>query len=399
MRQMSTEKRLKICHFGCIMLRIFWISALIAVLVILPGLFGKYPSHGNLLQEPVYWILLCLIVTAIEAAVFWTGMIPVYLTANQLGLRYRILGAVCGLIPIANLVMLGIILRTASAEVKFEREKLALNASRKGEEICKTKYPILLVHGVFFRDFKVFNYWGRVPRELTDNGAVIYYGNHNSASAVRNSAKELEARIKEIVEKTGCEKVNVIAHSKGGLDTRAAIALTDAGKYIASLTTINTPHRGCEFADYLLTKIPEKQQLAVANAYNMAASDLGDVDPDFLAAVSDLTSSKCAAFNDEIEDDPNIYYQSYGSKINRVGSGRFPLNFTSAFVKFFDGANDGLVGEKSFPWGQDFKFLTIKGRRGISHGDVIDLNRENIPGFDVREFYVQLVAELKKKGF
>ena len=29
---------------------------------------------------------------------------------------------------------------------------------------------------------------------------------------------------------------------------------------------------------------------------------------------------------------------------------------------------------------------------------MIDLNRENIEGFDVREFYVQLVAELKTRG-
>ena len=39
------------------------------------------------------------------------------------------------------------------------------------------------------------------------------------------------------------------------------------------------------------------------------------------------------------------------------------------------------------------------GTRGISHGDVVDLNRENIPGFDVREFYVSLVADLKNRGF
>ena len=29
---------------------------------------------------------------------------------------------------------------------------------------------------------------------------------------------------------------------------------------------------------------------------------------------------------------------------------------------------------------------------------MIDLNRENIDGFDVREFYVQTVAQLKRKG-
>ena len=59
----------------------------------------------------------------------------------------------------------------------------------------------------------------------------------------------------------------------------------------------------------------------------------------------------------------------------------------------------GLVGKKSFPWGQSFQFLTVQGKRGISHGDVIDLNRENFDGFDVREFYVQLVSGLRQKGF
>lgn len=128
------------------------------------------------------------------------------------------------------------------------------NLQRKEQRICSTKYPILMVHGVFFRDFEHLNYWGRIPAELEANGAVICYGNHNSAAAVRDSAKELAERIHQIVIKTGCEKVNVIAHSKGGLDMRSAIALTDIAPYVASLTTINTPHRGCQFADYLLGK-------------------------------------------------------------------------------------------------------------------------------------------------
>ena len=39
-----------------------------------------------------------------------------------------------------------------------------------------------------------------------------------------------------------------------------------------------------------------------------------------------------------------------------------------------------------------------KGRRGLSHGDMIDLFRENIDGFDVREFYVEIVKDLKERG-
>ena len=68
-------------------------------------------------------------------------------------------------------------------------------------------------------------------------------------------------------------------------------------------------------------------------------------------------------------------------------------------VRHFDGANDGLVCTESARFGERFTLLTTQKGRGISHGDVIDLNRENIPGFDVREFYVHLVCELKEKGF
>ncbi|MDE5700023.1 MAG: triacylglycerol lipase, partial [Lachnospiraceae bacterium] len=120
---------------------------------------------------------------------------------------------------------------------------------------------------------------------------------------------------------------------------------------------------------------------------------------DFLAAVNNLTAAFCKDFNETYPDVPGILYQSVGSTLNKAGSGRFPLNFTYHLAKYFDGANDGLVSEKSFPWGDSFQMLTVSGSRGISHADMIDLNRENIPEFDVREFYVQLVAKLKQSGY
>ena len=211
--------------------------------------------------------------------------------------------------------------------------------------------------------------------------------------------KELAKRILQIQQETGCEKVNIIAHSKGGLDARYAIAMCGIEDYVASLTTINTPHRECEFADYLLSKVGEQQKQVIAVTYNTALYQLGDNNPDFLAAVTDLTSMACSERNYHVKDSEKVYYQSFGSKLNVASGGRFPLNLTNRFVEYFDGENDGLVGEKSFCWGESFEFLTVKGKRGISHGDVIDLNRENFQDFDVREFYVQLVADLKRRGF
>lgn len=389
-------KRVRICNFGRIMLKLFCFTTVILSIYLLLGFFGLYQTWfggpAGLKQQTSYWLIRLGIVILLENIIFWTGIITVYLTSEQLGIRWRVLGVVCGWIPVVHLIMLHVIIKTTGQEVKMEKMRAKRNKKRAKQEICRTKYPLLMVHGVFFRDFEHLNYWGRIPEELEKNGARIYYGNHNSASAVRDSAEQLAARVHEIIDKTGCEKVNIIAHSKGGLDSRAMIALTDAAPYVASLTTINTPHRGCQFADYLLNKIPAKQQKAVEKAYNAGAAKLGDVNPDFLAAVHDLTFENCEKLNEEIVDDPNIFYQSVGSKLNKPMSGRFPLNFTYPLVKYFDGANDGLVGEESFPWGKNYQFLTVEGKRGISHGDVIDLNRENIPGFDVREFYVQLVV-------
>ncbi len=392
-------KRLRICQVGCILLRIFCITTVAAIVLLIIGYCGVFPWWGNVVEDLKFWLITTGIVVLVEVLLFWVGIILVYLTSKQLGVRWRVLGIVCGWIPIANLVMLHIILKTASREVKVEKQKIRQNQLRLPSQICRTIYPILFVHGVFLRDFEHFNYWGRIPRELEKNGAILYYGNHNSAASVDDSAKELEARIYEIIRETGCEKLNIIAHSKGGLDVRTAIAKTSIAPYVASLTTMNTPHRGCAFADYLLEKVPASQQEKIAAAYNKAAAKLGDQEPDFMAAVSDLTSSHCQARNETVLDDPNIYYQSFGSVLKRPGSGRFPLNLSYLFVHYFDGKNDGLVGEKSFPWGSRFTMLESKEKRGISHGDIIDLNRENFKGFDVREFYVELVSDLREKGF
>jgi len=92
-----------------------------------------------------------------------------------------------------------------------------------------------------------------------------------------------------------------------------------------------------------------------------------------------------------------IYTHGVGSDIKKASGGQFPLNMSYFIVNRFDGKNDGLMGDKSSVWGQDYDFLENKKKRGISHGDMIDLDRENIPGFDVREYYVKLVENLKNR--
>ncbi len=387
--------RLKVLGDGAELILAFWVTCAAAVPFVITSIVRLAAGDADYVKYIVYGIILLLC----EGIVFWNGIIRVYVTSVQLGIRYRVLGIILGLIFPANLVMLMLIYLKVKREAEFETEKHRLNESRKDDRICATKYPVLLVHGVFFRDSRLLNYWGRIPAELKKNGAEIFYGEQQSALSVEDSSKELAKKIEEIVASTGCGKVNIIAHSKGGLDSRYAISQWGSDKYVASLTTINTPHRGCIFAEYLLHAAPEKLVKTIETTYNKAFYALGDKSPDFMSAVKCLTNSYCEGFNKIVLDSPNVLYQSVGSKATNSRSGRFPLNVSYPIVKKYDGDNDGLVALDSAQWGEKFTPLFPKGKRGITHADMIDLNREDIKGFDVREFYVQIVADLKNRGY
>lgn len=390
------SKGIRRCQRGCENLYSFLAATVMSVAVLILMLVHVIDARAWTWKN---WVLYILTAVAVLAVTFWVGIIRIYVSSRQLGIKWRVIGILCGWIPVVHLIVLGKLISLASGEAALENEKLIRDKARQADRVCAARYPILMVHGVFFRDFRYLNYWGRIPAALEANGATIFYGNHQSAASVADSGREIADRIQQILKETGCGKVNIIAHSKGGLDSRYAISKLGMAPYVASLTTINTPHRGCEFADYLLGKIPEKQQQTVANAYNSALKKLGDTNPDFIAAVTDLTASACENLNRELPDPQGVYIQSTGSCMKKPSGGRFPLNTTNAFVKQFDGENDGLVGYESFKWGSNFIYLKPQGRRGISHGDVIDLNRENIDTFDVREFYVELVSDLKRRGF
>lgn len=340
--------------------------------------------------------IVCAVLCGVVLAV--NGLLRMLASSVQLGVRRRALLLLFWWFPVVNVVLLWRACRTVREEFRFETEKIELNKIRCESELCATRYPIVLVHGVFFRDTRFFNYWGRIPAELIRNGARVFYGNQQSAASVADCAAELCDRVESILRETGCEKVNLIAHSKGGLDCRWAISKLGLAPKVATLTTINTPHRGCAFVDWLLQKCPPSVCSHIEKSYNAALRRFGDKNPDFMAAVRGLSSVCCKEFNEEVLDAPGVVYRSVGSKMRSSRSAPMPLFLTWRFVHAFDGDNDGLVGVESMPWGESFRMLDPPGRRGISHGDMIDLNRQNIRGFDVREFYVSLVHDLKSLG-
>lgn len=385
-------KRLWLITHGNYCLKIFVIAAIVSI--VCQVALGLMITQEYRMLLPVS-LLVCFGVLAVT---FYIGITIIYCTSCQLGLKLRIWGLCLGIVPIANVIILVLIIRETDREILFEIEKELLNQSRESQQICNTKYPILLVHGVFFRDYKYFGYWGRIPDELRRNGATVYFGMQPSADSISNCAQILTQRIKQITQETGCEKVNIIAHSKGGLDCRYAMTFCGATPYVASLTTISTPHRGSLFADYMLNKLPQKSQMRICFAYNKTLNRLGEPEADLMTAARQLTTAYCSALDKQMPQPDGVLCQSFGSKMNKPLKGHFPMNFTGVVMSRIAQDYDGLVGADSFSWGDRYTLLTSNSPIGISHSDLTDLNRTNIPDFDVREFYVQLVAELKEKG-
>ncbi|SCJ87569.1 Lipase precursor [Anaerotruncus sp. 2789STDY5834896] len=333
------------------------------------------------------------------AALLTNGFLRLMFTCQRLRILWRVLLLLCWWVPVVGPLLLIKACSLAQAEYRFEAARAQLQVLRRDSQVCATRYPLLLVHGIFFRDWQLVNYWGRIPKALIQNGATIFYGQQQSAASVARSAAELARQIERVVAATGCEKVNIIAHSKGGLDARYAISCLGLAPQVASLTTINTPHRGCVFAQVLLKKLPGGLVRFIATRYNKLFAKLGDDDPDFMAGVQDLTARRCAQLAQQMPASDGILYQSAMSVMKRPGSAAPPLNLSYRLVKKYDRAeNDGLVALPSARYGKFLGCLRAGGKRGISHGDMIDLMREDIPGFDVREFYIGLVRDLKARG-
>ncbi|MDR0601219.1 MAG: hypothetical protein LBG42_02455 [Treponema sp.] len=329
--------------------------------------------------------------------ILWNGLLRIFFTSKRLGVFWRLLLFFTWWLPPVNLVVIIGACRLVYEEYDFALYKENLNSVRADSQICKTKYPLVMVHGILFRDLKYFNYWGRIPRELLRNGAKIYYGNQEAVGTIAANAEDIRKTILSVLDETGAEKVNIIAHSKGGLDARYAISVLGMAEKIASLTTISTPHRGCRFVDRA-SSLPEWFYRFVAGIFDSVFRKLGDKNPDFYNATRQFATAASEAFNLMTGDSPLVYYQSYMTMMKGPGSDPM-LAPTWLLIKLLEGDNDGLVSLPSAEWG-NFRGVLVSGTgRGISHGDIIDLKRADYRGFDVTETYVKIVAELKEKGF
>lgn len=263
---------------------------------------------------------------------------------------------------------------------------------------CATASPIVLLHGLGYRDdMTLLSSWNRIPDFLMAGGAKVFLGGLQAWGSVETNAAELVPHVADVLARTGAAKVNIIAHSKGGLDARYAISKLGLADRVASLTTVCTPHRGTAVAD--LVACPPADDTGLADRLvNAFAAWMGDASPDAGKTLRELSTKGAEEFNRNVPDAPGVQYQSLGTVMKgMLDDPLFAL--THEILKNKQGDNDGMVPASSAPWGI-WRGL-VEGPdpgRGISHLQMIDFCHHDVAGVNIPMVYVDIAEGLKAQG-
>lgn len=259
----------------------------------------------------------------------------------------------------------------------------------------QTKYPLVFVHGIAIKDIFFIKSFGRIDKYLTNEGYKIYKPKVDSFGTIEHNAEVLKKEIEQILEKEKVDKVNIIAHSKGGLDSKYMIQKLGMEDKVASLTTLCTPHKGSPIAENIL-RLPKWFLKFLAFWINLFYRIFGDKKPDSLTVCKQLSTSK------DIEEETfdisdKIYCQSYSTKMNRMRDDftmSIPYMFSHYFQKGKD--TDGLVPTESAIFGE-YKGVAFK--EGVSHSEVMGYSLSKKKRHRVYDFYSDLCRDLASRGY
>ncbi|MDB4973141.1 MAG: Protein of unknown function hydrolase domain protein [Myxococcaceae bacterium] len=242
-----------------------------------------------------------------------------------------------------------------------------------------TRHPILLAHGWFgFERIGMpqlgHDYFRGVRGRLEALGHRVHVARVSPIGSIGLRATQLARQ----VELLG-PRVNIIAHSMGGLDARLAIARHGLGPRVASLTTIGTPHQGTPLADMALALGDFRRLRRLLDTVGLNVDGLYDV-----------STLRMREFNRLVLDSPEVAYGSVVCAVNLSTLGvHAMLSPSHSYLLRKAGPNDGVVPALSQLWGEAL------GEVDADHWAQIGWSG----GFDVHGFYARLAERLAERGF
>lgn len=263
-----------------------------------------------------------------------------------------------------------------------------LPASAWAAGYTQTKYPILLVHGIFgFDNVGFVDYFYGIPSALRADGAKVYVAQVAAANSHEVRGEQLLTQVKQILAATGATKVNLIGHSQGSPTARYVASVRP--DLVASVTSVGGVNKGSAVADVALGLAPpgtlsNTVLASVANGLGAVIHFLsGGAGPsqDSLAATHSLSTAGSLKFN---------LAHPAGVPASACGEGAYSVNgvayfswsgakpYTNVFdvldpalaltsLAFAGAKNDGLVASCSSRLGR-----VIRDDYAMNHADEIN---------------------------
>lgn len=256
-----------------------------------------------------------------------------------------------------------------------------------------TKYPIILAHGIFMkpRFFRVFKH---IQRKLSNAGYHVYIADTDGVGDIKNNSLQLKEQIEQILENEGADKINIIAHSKGGLESFYMIEHLEMGEKIASLTTLCTPFKGSSVATFV-NRLPSFLLTVFVFCCNLFYKILGDKQPNLREALRELDPSSMSSVK-ELDGYTEMYFQSYSCKMKKALSDPvLAISYLISTRKEKD-LSDGMVSKGSA------SFVNYRGdciEDSISHNEIVCYLTRRSKKKRVVKFYLELCEELAGGGY
>jgi triacylglycerol lipase len=312
----------------------------------------------------------------------------------------------------------------------------AADAAGEGDDDRRgPPWPIILVHGFSgWMDIGGVDYFYEVKDDLRAAGADVTAPNLPPYNSSADRAVALAGVVDEVLARTQAQKVHLIAHSQGGIDSRVLITDLGYADRVASVVTISTPHRGTLIAD-VASAAPDGVLNPAGRLLGWLLGTLeGDAptestwladedvdaapDPRMADAITTLSTATRTAFNETHPDPPGVAIFSVAGVTNlrslahpacdeavwersdRIDVVDALLTGSGVLLSGSDGGapwsptpNDGLVTVASSRWG------TFLGCIPADHFDEIGqiLDDGNlVSGFDHRRFYLRLLEQVRQ---
>lgn len=279
----------------------------------------------------------------------------------------------------------------------------------------KTKYPIVLIHGMFgFDDILGIDYFYQVADEMSRSGAEVYAIQVSSLNSTEVRGEQAWTQIQDILAATGATRVNIIGHSHGGPTARYVASLHP--QRVASVTSVAGVNWGSAVADVYRQYLEEG---AAANDFVVTigdafgdlitwASDGNGLPQDLNGSINSLTTDGSVAFNAQYPEGMPTSYCGNGTEVASNGVRYYSWSGASTFTgsyfdvldyiaavtgAAFDEPNDGLVSSCSSHLGK-----VIRDDYDQTHFDEINQLLGMVGSDDPVPLYRNQANRLKKLG-